>query len=166
MRRAAAILFLISGACGDGGMAPSGGGPDGGGDLAACNNVCAACGVGELCATGLGGFQGHSAACLKTCTTTDDCPMGMRCASLFGEMTVQQAVCVSTTVPPRCGDRAFDPGWHCDFPAAQCFDATTLSMPFSQPENQVCGQERVHCPNGCQPAPVGDLGTVGAASCK
>jgi len=119
-----------------------------------CTHTCPMCAMDELCApgtSGLQGFQGHRAACLKRCNVTSDCPPGMRCAELYSEFAMPTPLCVSDVVPPRCEDRAFDPSWHCDFPPARCLDADTLYLPFSEPKNQTCGHERIHCPNGCAP---------------
>jgi hypothetical protein len=129
------------------GAAPTDGG---GGDMPAqmCSHTCGACAMGEVCATGLGAFLGHEARCLKICASDDDCAKGERCAALYSS-SPPTPVCITADDPPRCPDRAFDPNWHCDFPPANCHDPSTLAIPFSQPSNQTCGHELVHCPNGC-----------------
>jgi len=140
-----------------------GGGSQDGGDLAVtCSHSCPPCAGGEVCATGLGGFAGHAAACLKRCASSSDCGAGLRCVSLFGER-LPDSVCISLDTPLRCPDIAFDPRWHCDFPPGSCKDSKTLLRPFSQSENQTCGSELVTCPTGCDSI---DGGTSSAGQCR
>lgn len=122
--------------------------------LLTCNNRCPSCPQGTVCATGTGGFNEHEATCLKPCQTQRDCPDSMRCAFLYSE-DIGTPVCISATVPARCPNRPYDPGWHCDFPPSHCQDAMILVAPFSEPLNRTCGVQYVYCPRGCE-APPGD----------
>lgn len=145
-----ALGLVIVAAC-----AGCGGEPVGGGahtvDMApapdldpACPMQCGSCAAGDFC------FQGSFAAqlpsfCAHGCADDRDCANGEKCATLFAAL--QPSVCVSPTAPIGCGVRA--PGWHCDLLGPTCKDDHTLSRPFSQPANGICGWELVHCDAGC-----------------
>jgi hypothetical protein len=148
------VVFLLSG-CGD--DADPSSAPDIpitvldlSGDLKTTCEVpasCKACAVGTICADSSGVFNRHVPTCLKTCNTTSDCLSGELCAVLYAESIAPQGVCVSPTNPPPCG--TIESTYHCDFPPASCLDANTLSKPFSQASNGICGHEKIHCASGC-----------------
>lgn len=109
-----------------------------------CPGACIGCSADEIC------YQGSVTAgvpnfCARPCADDRDCTGGSRCALLFAAL--QPAVCISDGKPMGCGYG--HPGFSCDLQAASCKDASTLSQPFVDSVNQVCGWELVYCANGC-----------------
>lgn len=123
-----------------------------------CTMKCpASCAAGTIC-VGVSIYNsGYQPECLKTCTVSQDCPLGARCTALLGESAAGR-VCVSSTTPAAC--RAPEALWHCDFPAARC-ESDVLLRPFSDPSNYTCGNEYTRCAAGCEPATADT-----AAHCK
>jgi hypothetical protein len=115
-------------------------------DQAVCASGCdPACGAGQVCYGGSLGDTGVtdiSAVCLTLCTTTSDCSAGMKCVVAQGQT---QALCMNDDVPQTCGDFTIAT---CSVPP-RCVDAQTLGRQFYSANLSVCGEERVHCANGC-----------------
>jgi hypothetical protein len=189
MSRALLLALCAAGACSTPGLSPSpdasadaaldaAGGPHGDlpppydappvdsappGDGGACTHLCPVqCAAGFTCS--VAGFDDFKATCLKKCATTSDCPAGSRCVLLFNH-AFEPSVCVSNSVPALCPGIPDNPGWHCDFPGAQCSDANTLRRPYNEKKNHTCGSELIHCPKGCA-MPDGGMGTPAASYCR
>jgi hypothetical protein len=129
------LPWLVSAGCG-GKLAPS--------DAGACGASCVPCPGTEAC-VGARQSADYHPTCLAVCQTTSDCPSGMRCAALSGELG--GPVCVSASTPVACA-----PGgaWSCTLADPSC-DGATLQKPFTETANHTCGYERLACPSGCDP---------------
>lgn len=126
-------------------------------------DVCPKCKNDEVCSGGNVVYF-YAATCLKKCTTTSDCPNGMKCAKLAFGLDV---ACVSDTVPGLCPGTIVDPWWHCDFfpPLPRCTGPDVLATPFSEPKNMTCGSTLTLCPNGCEQVSA-DAGPFSLGRCK
>ena len=109
-----------------------------------CPQQCGSCATDQFCFRGDGVAQ-LPAFCAHACTDDRDCGSGEKCATLFAAQ--QPSVCIAAGTPRGCGGAS--PNWHCDLQGPTCQDASTLSRPFSDASDQVCGWELVHCANGC-----------------
>lgn len=121
---------------------------------AVCAFGCTGCDGGQACYGGQLGDGGAqiSAVCLTLCTTTSDCPSGMKCVEPSSGATLQ---CMNDNLPMSCGTFTIPT---CSV-ANRCIDAQTLGRQFYSANLTVCGIEHVHCPNGCVRV-AGDGGEV------
>lgn len=115
-----------------------------------CYATCPACGADGMCA-GAGRYT--SAACLRRCSLSSDCPLGQRCVLVDGAgswwtMAVGEPVCVDDDHPTHCRTAA-TPGQCTDF-TDHCLDASRLLVPWFGQKNRICGFEVTRCANGCQ----------------
>ena len=96
-----------------------------------------------------------SATCLQVCVDDRDCTPPYRCVSIINTPDTGGpgvAACVSSTDPAPCGGSLgevctdVEGGSFCD-------GATLLTNGFGSSPNNLCGYERVYCPNGCETVP-------------
>ena len=109
-----------------------------------CASQCGTCAADQICFQSSGAAQ-LPALCAHPCADDRDCGSAEKCAVLFASL--QPSICISAGKPRGCGGAS--PNWHCDLTGPTCKDASTLSRPFSDAADQVCGWEQVHCANGC-----------------
>jgi hypothetical protein len=128
-------------------------------DLAmpSCPTNCEACSVGEVCVSYWNiQFPAFAARCMKSCTDDRDCPNGYRCIVVVDAPDTGKPypnACVSDSDPAPCGPAM---GEICsDIVGEQCEGDTLIANGFGGSPNNLCGFERLNCPNGCDKLDAG-----------